>query len=177
MLAPNMLRILYEILRNAGCVFTISWVSVVLVGRVFDFHQAYLSFIEQIKSEKWLLEQCHDDHFFHNMAYHTDVCATVVSNSQISPTLFAVNTSMSQMKMCGFYDCLSVVKMIYTGGVPIIFCFILLYILAPSFLLPLAQNMYEKRVQNILHQRCSPLLSRNKETSDKPRCVQFSDNI
>ena len=154
----RVMHLLYEIVRNAGCVVTISWLSVILVGRVFDFHRAYLLFIEQTTSEKWLLEHCQDDHFYHNMAYHTDVCTQVVSNSQISPVLYAINQSMSQMKLCGFYECMSVVNMVYTGGIPVVLCFVLLYVFTPSFLLPVMQNMYDKRVQHDLHTRCSPSL-------------------
>lgn len=172
------MNLLYEVARNAGCVVTISWISVILIGRVFDFHTSYLAILEQTKSERWLLEHCQDDHFYHNMAYHTDVCSLVVSNSQISPTLYAVNASMAQMKLCGFYDCVSLAGMIYTGGVPIVFCCVLLYILAPSFLLPLFQNVYEQRVQRVLHRRCSPLLQRSDDKGTKaPQYARFGDEL
>jgi len=169
-----MARLLHEIARNAGCVLTVSWISVIIVGRVFDFHRAYVAFAEQTRSEQWLLERCKDDHFYHNMAYHTDVCALVVSNSQISPTLYAVNASMSQMKMCGLYECASVLLMISSGGVPLAVCCVLLYVMAPSFLLPLAQDLYEKRAQTQLQRRCSPLLHKS---GGGPQYARFSDDI
>jgi len=175
-----MVRLIQEIARNAACVMTVSWISVIIVGRVFDFHRSYVAFTEQTRSEQWLLGRCQDDHFYHNMAYHTDVCALVVSNSQISPTLFAINASMAQMKMCGLYECSTVLLMISTGGVPLVACCVLLYVMAPSFLLPLAQDMYEKRAQTLLQRRCSPLLHKVRDAvggAQPPQYARFSDDI
>jgi len=155
------MQIMHEVMnisKNACSIITVSWISILIVGRIYDFHVAYISFIERTKSEEWLLEHSQDDHFFHKMAYHTDVCAMVVGNSIIWPSLYGINESMSKMKLCGFYDCSQLLQVVYNGGVPVIFCIILMYIVTPSFILPLTQRMYsvhcEKRMiasLNALH--------------------------
>ena len=156
---------LVAISKNACSIITVSWISILIVGRIYDFHVAYISFIERTKSEEWLLEHCQDDHFFHKMAYHTDVCATVVDNSIIWPSLYGINESMSKMKLCGFYDCSHLLHIIYSGGVPVMMCVVLLYIVTPSFILPLLQRMYYVYCENVLMAKCSPSI----RTSIHPR--------
>ena len=149
---------LVNISKNACSIVTVSWISILIVGRIYDFHVAYISFIERTKSEEWLLEHCQDDHFFHKMAYHTDVCAMVVGNSIIWPSLYGINESMSKMKLCGFYDCSQLLQIIYDGGAPVVFCIILIYIVTPSFILPLMQRTYSVYCENVLMNKCSPSL-------------------
>lgn len=151
-----MLRHIGNVMQNATSIVFVSWLSVILVGRVFEFHTEYIAFVDQVASEKWLLDQCNDDNFYHNMAYHTDVCVQVQSNNKISPILYAMNASLANMKMCGFYHCETILSMVYTGGFPVVICCILLYILAPSFLLPIFRSGYERRQERILLKNCSP---------------------
>ena len=160
----TMLSHLSEIGKNAISILTISWISILIVGRIYDFHVSYISFLEQIKGEMWLLQQCADDHFFHNMQYHTDVCATVVANSLIWPSLYAINYSLSNMKLCGFYDCNTLCTIIYSGGFPILVCFFLFYIFTPSFLLPLLQGTYERYNHSVFVAKCSPIIKQNDKT-------------
>ena len=157
---------LVAISKNACSIITVSWVSILIVGRIYDFHVAYISFIERTKSEEWLLEHCQDDHFFHKMAYHTDVCAMVVGNSIIWPSLYGINESMSKMKLCGFYDCTELLQIIYSGGMPVVFCIVLLYIVTPSFILPLLQRMYYGYCEKQLMTEYSPFFRRPGPSSE-----------
>jgi hypothetical protein len=152
-----------EICKNAISIVTISWISILIVGRIYDFHVSYISFIEQIKSENWLLQQCENDHFFHHMQYHTDVCSTVLSNSLIWPSLHAINFSMTNMKLCGFYDCTTLFGIVYSGGIPVILCFFLFYVFTPSFLLPFLQNTYERYNHALFISKCSPILKQSEK--------------
>jgi len=145
-----------QVFKNACSIISVSWISILIVGRIYDFHVAYISFVERTSSEEWLLEHCQDDHFFHKMAYHTDVCAKVVGNSIIWPSLYGINESMSKMKLCGFHDCSTLLGIVYNGGIPVLLCIMLLYIVTPSFILPLLQRMYHIYCENVLMAKCSP---------------------
>jgi hypothetical protein len=153
-----MIDTMYKAMGNSITVMFVSWISMLLVGRIFDFHQIYIGFIDQIKSEEWLLKQCENDHFFHNMAYHTDVCKQVLANSQLSPVLYSIHGSLMGIKLCGFYDCTDLAALVYKGGVPVIFCFFLLYLVTPSFLIPLAHVAYDKHQKRVFEDRCSPVI-------------------
>jgi len=160
----NILTHISQVGKNAVSIVTISWISILIIGRIYDFHVSYISFLEQIKTESWLLQQCDDDHFFHNMKYHTDVCATVLANSLIWPSLYAINYSMANMKLCGFYDCTTLLGIVYNGGFPVIFCVFLFYIFTPSFLLPCIQGAYERYNHALFVDKCSPIINnRNKK--------------
>lgn len=154
----QMLKILNAFVWNASSVVLFSWLSVLVISRIYEFHSSYISFITQVESEQWLREHCDDDHFFHNMAYHTDVCETVRTNSQISPVLYAINHSMSTLKMCGLYDCGDVAAIVWTGGFPVICCMLMLYVCTPSFLLPVVRSEFDRRREATFMQQCSPLV-------------------
>ena len=150
------LRLARELILNSVSVLSVCWVSILVVARIYDFHTAYIHFIQQIAGEDWLHQQCQDDAFFKNMQYHTDVCEQVVQNRQTSPVLYALNASMQQMKLCGLSDCQTLVMTLYTGGSPVLISLVCLYIFTPSFLLPLAQRCYEKHQHRSLMRRCAP---------------------
>ena len=155
-----MLRTISSAFSNSITVFFVSWLSMLLVGRIFDFHQRYIALLDQIKSETWLLRQCvDDDQFYHNMAYHTDVCTQVITNSQISPVLSALSGSLSEVKLCGFYDCQTFSALIYKGGLPLLVCVGLFYVLTPSFLIPWMHIAYTKHQERIFENRCSPAVT------------------
>ena len=65
---------LTQIFRNFTTWTTVTWVSTMLVARVFDFHKAYTMIIDKLDKEKWLMEQCLSDEFYHRLAYHSDLC-------------------------------------------------------------------------------------------------------
>jgi len=152
----NLMDELSLIFKNACSIVSVSWISILIVGRIYDFHVAYISFIERTTSEEWLLQHCQDDHFFHKMAHHTDVCDKVVSNSIIWPSLYGINESMRKMKLCGFHDCSTLLSIVYNGGIPVLFCMMLLYIVTPSFILPQLQRMYNVYCENVLMAKYSP---------------------
>jgi len=155
---PSTARALAEMARNAAGAAGVSWLSVLLVGRVYDFHRALLQWLEQTRSERWLLEHCEDDHFSRSMAQHSDVCAQVLANSRVWPVAHAAAASLAQLKMCGFCDCAAAAHMVRTGGAPVVLCFALLYVLTPSFLLPVVRGLHARRAHAALLRRCSPLL-------------------
>jgi hypothetical protein len=160
-----MKNIIYNGFVNSSTILVVSWLSVMFVGRIYDFHQIYIKFIDQTNSEKWLLDQCTDDHFFHKMAYHTDVCAQVFANSQVSPILYAINGSMQNLKMCGLYDCVTFLNLLYTGGVPAFFCLVLVYVLTPSFLIPWINMAYNQHEQRRFDINCSPVLKQTRSNT------------
>ena len=156
-----MIRVVNAFVWHACSVLLISWLSILIIGRIYDFHNAYIAFIEQVKSEAWLLQQCQDDHFYHNMAYHTDVCATVKENSNISPILYSLNHSARTLKLCGLYDCTEFAAILWTGGIPVVLCLVMLYICTPSFLLPAMRSEFDRRREASIVRRSSPNINRH----------------
>lgn len=44
------------------------------LDRLCLFHQTYQSMVSKLESERWLLDQCSDPHFFSKMHQHSDLC-------------------------------------------------------------------------------------------------------
>lgn len=47
------------------------------LDRLCLFHQTYQSMVSKLESERWLLDQCSDPHFFSKMHQHSDLCFQV----------------------------------------------------------------------------------------------------
>lgn len=47
------------------------------LDRLCLFHQTYQTISAKLTSERWLLEQCSDPHFFSRMHTHSDLCFQV----------------------------------------------------------------------------------------------------
>lgn len=150
-----------HVVVNFISVVSVCWISMIVITRVYDFHTAYIHFVKQVDSEGWLYEHCSQDAFFKNMQYHTDVCEQVVQNRDISPALYALNFSFREMKLCGITDCRTFFLNVYAGGTPVLISLVLLYIFTPSFLLPMAQAMYDQYEHKNLMKRCNPTYNRN----------------
>ena len=53
--------------------------SIAGLDRLCLFHQTYQSMVAKLESERWLLQQCSDPHFFSKMHQHSDICFQVPS--------------------------------------------------------------------------------------------------
>lgn len=167
------MQILRHVVQNAVNVLLVTWISTICVGRIWDFHRAYIEIIDKKNTEEWLRTQCQDDYFYHKLAYHSTLCEEVANNAKISPVLYAISESAAQMKMCGLYDCTSLLAMISAGGFPVLICIFLVYVLTPSFLLPFLQNSYERYSSYSLDQRCSPY---HKETGKRRKHADWQNS-
>ena len=63
------------------CCMTIGGIG--SLDKLCQFHQMYQSISAKLQSERWLLEQCADPHFFTRMHTHTDLCFQVENNARV----------------------------------------------------------------------------------------------
>lgn len=54
------------------------------------FHQTYQAMASRLESERWLLEQCSDPHFFSRMHTHSDLCFQVENNARVGAFMLAL---------------------------------------------------------------------------------------
>jgi len=110
------------------------------VTRVHMFQFAYATQQQQRDNDKWLLSQCSDDAFYHNMKHHSDICEQVSHESQRSLWLAAVDHVVRNTHACGYQSCLSILEdslawvlsrgMLVAGGAA------LLLVVTPTLTLP-----------------------------------------
>jgi hypothetical protein len=51
--------------------------SILGLDRLCLFHQTYQTMVSKLESERWLLQQCSDPHFFSKMHQHSTLCFQV----------------------------------------------------------------------------------------------------
>lgn len=81
-----------------------------MVTRVHMFQSSYATQQQQRDNDKWLLSQCSDDAFYHNMKHHSDICEQVSHESQRSLWLAAVDHVVRHTHACGYQSCLSILE-------------------------------------------------------------------
>jgi hypothetical protein len=52
------------------------------LDRLCLFHQTYQAMVAKLETERWLLQQCSDPHFFSKMYQHSDLCFQASRPSQ-----------------------------------------------------------------------------------------------
>jgi hypothetical protein len=67
------------------------------LDRLCLFHQTYQAMVSKLQSERWLLEQCADPHFFSKMHQHSDLCFQARS-LMIWPSVIRQLTSNGQVE-------------------------------------------------------------------------------
>jgi hypothetical protein len=69
-----------------GCVIA----SIAGLDRLCLFHQTYQSMAAKLQSERWLLQQCSDPHFFSKMHQHSDLCFQVENNARVGAFMLSL---------------------------------------------------------------------------------------
>ena len=72
---------------------------VVLLGiasldKLVMFHQVYQEMASKLESERWLLEQCSDPHFFSKMHTHSNLCFQVENNARVGVFMLSLREVM-----------------------------------------------------------------------------------
>jgi hypothetical protein len=60
------------------------------LDRLCLFHQTYQAMTSKLESERWLLDQCSDPHFFSKMHQHSDLCFQVENNARVGAFMLAL---------------------------------------------------------------------------------------
>ena len=69
-----------------GCVIA----SIACLDRLCLFHQTYQTVAAKLESERWLLQQCSDPHFFSKMHQHSDLCFQVENNARVGAFMLSL---------------------------------------------------------------------------------------
>ena len=65
-------------------------VCIASLDQLCQFHQIYQATASRLDSERWLLGQCEDPHFFSKMHMHTDICFQVENNARVGAFMLAL---------------------------------------------------------------------------------------
>ena len=115
-----------------------------VMSRVYMLQSAYETHAQQRKDETWLLQQCENDEFYHNMRQHSQLCDTVSRNAQSILFMTALQSVLEQTYLCGYDPCETIIDRIATWlfgrGLPILLLVLLIVVLMPTLLLPMLRK-------------------------------------
>lgn len=81
-----------------------------LISRAWLFQHEYNILKTNRRNEEWLVQQCEDDTFYHEMRHHSALCDEVKVNSQDNLFLLALGRVSQKTHMCGDQSCIEIVE-------------------------------------------------------------------
>ena len=87
---PGGRGMLQEFFVPLGTLVSSMCVCVCCLHWLCQFHKIFLETSARLESERWLVQQCADPHFFSKMHLHTDLCFTVSNNARIGTFMLSL---------------------------------------------------------------------------------------
>jgi len=81
------------------------WLFMFVLSRVHMLHLSYTAQTQQREDERWLLQQCGSDEFYHNMKQHSSLCDDLTTLSRSSVLLTSVQHVIEHTYLCGYTPC------------------------------------------------------------------------
>jgi hypothetical protein len=87
--------------------FGVLWFTALVVGRIYAFHEAYVTIQQQVADDAKLLELCSSPDFVKIMKQHNDICSRVKVDAGVSVLLKALNQGLAAPTLCGRDACVN----------------------------------------------------------------------
>ena len=130
------------------CVLSI-WIFTLTVSRLWALHHSLQFELTRRKNEQWLVKQCDDPEFYFNLKEHTDLCATVISNSNSNLFLNALYSLATSTHLCGVSSCTDMFQSILQRlGWQVVGCIILLALFSPNALFILYRSSMSRHIRH-----------------------------
>jgi len=116
--------------------------GVASLDKLCQFHQTYQAMSAKLESERWLLDQCSDPHFFSKMHTHSDLCFQVENNARVGAFMLALRDltqTFLLQKLAGTFLPQSLVSWPALAGAGAIL------LLAPSWLVSSSRSLHRSR--------------------------------
>ena len=110
------------------------------VTRLHMLHSTITRLRAERKNEAWLLEQCKEDAFYHNLKQHSTLCDDVNARAEDALLLHAVREVIENTYICNFDTCVVMLDALADFCARYLFYLcvttVLLLVLAPTIFLP-----------------------------------------
>jgi len=81
------------------------WLLFFVLSHGHMLHISHSALSQQRDDERWLLQQCVTDEFYHNMKQHSSLCDDLSTLSRSSVLLAAVQHVVNHTYLCGYTPC------------------------------------------------------------------------
>lgn len=122
----------------------IAIVGIAGLDRLCQFHQTYQTVAAKLESERWLVQQCEDPHFFSKMHLHSDLCFVVENNARVGALMLALR-EFTQSFLDGHYFFSTLLSQQGLFSWPILCGVALLLLLGPSWLVSSSRRSFQKQ--------------------------------
>lgn len=127
--------------------------------RMYRVHSTYNTLLDERDSDQWLMQQCTQDQFYHNMKQHSDICDSVSARQRDNLLMKACSNVLDETLRDGVAVLTQSVSdaaswAVGRGIVATCIC-VLVLLFAPTLLLPIFRRhmnrMADKRLQTLHH--------------------------
>ena len=133
------------------------WLLGFLLSRIHMMHHAYNVLLQKQEDERWLLTQCKNDTFYHNMKQHSKLCDDAAARQHDILILAALRETIDKTYFCGYDPCSDFLDSLLTRvlGRGLITCLVLggVLLTLPTIFFPLLRQymnvMADQRVQQL----------------------------
>ena len=81
------------------------WGVSILIVKSHLLHVSFTARQQQIMNNKWLIEQCKESEFYHNMKHHATLCDDIELQNRDSIWLHALRDVLDNSSVCGPVHC------------------------------------------------------------------------
>jgi len=132
------------------------WLLMFVLSRVHMLHLSYTSLSLQREDERWLLQQCSTDEFYHNMKQHSTLCDDLSTLSRSSVLLSAVQHVLDHTYLCGYTPCHELLDAtlawLLGKGLAVTAAVALMILLFPTLFVPILRNNMNVLADRRMHQ-------------------------
>ena len=133
------------------------WLVCFLFSRMHILHVSYNNIMQQRDDESWLLQQCDQHEFYHNMKQHSALCDELKGKSKNVAMFDAMQHVVDNTYLCGYTPCHLMLEAVSAWMLGRGFFFSLalaaLVLLLPSLFMPIwrrnMNNMADKRMHQL----------------------------
>lgn len=131
--------------------------SLFIVSRAYIFQHELNVLKTERANEAWLLQQCEDDTFYHEMKHHSTLCDEVNVNSRDDIYLLAIKRVSQKTYLCGDSPCSEMLEDMFTWllgrGFIVTAAFCAVCLAIPSLTMS-CWNSFGRQVSAFRHRNC-----------------------
>ena len=135
--------VLWNVLLMVALVCLLSVCVVFALSRVLLFQDRLAALRLESENNAWLVEQCRDDTFYHNMKHHSSLCDEVEAQQRLTLWVEAVRYVVQRTHLCGDVPCQRAVEGLASWvagpGLPLTCFLALVLLMLPTLCVPLVR--------------------------------------
>ena len=148
-----------EPMSTAVCIISLCfglWLVCFIFSRAHILHVAYNTIIQAREDESWLLQQCEQHEFYHNMKQHSALCDELAGKSKNVAVFDAMQHVVDNTYLCGYTPCYLMLEAVSAWmlgrGFFLTLALAVLVLFSPSLFMPFWRRNMNHMADRRMHQ-------------------------